>query len=329
MSASIHIVVVNWNTGDYLRKCLASIARTDREDVQIARVTVVDNGSSDRSLDDLDGLDLPLELIRKSHNSGFAAACNEGAAGSTADYLLFLNPDTQLFPDTLDVTARFMENGRAAEVGVCGTLVVDHAGRPTISCARFPTLRIMFGKMTGLHHVAPSLFPSHHLRAVELKNSRFVDQVIGAFYLVRRELFEQLGGFDTRFFLYFEEVDFALRAHQHGARSYFLREARVQHAENVSSSRVPAARLYHSLRSRALFAYKHWSRGHAHALLLLTLTVELTGRLATAALRRDWSQIADTLSAYRRLVGEPLRGPQHASAVDQPRPSERALRARD
>lgn len=307
MSASVHVVVVNWNTGDYLRRCLGSIARADRDDVDIARVTVVDNDSSDDSLVDLDGLNLPLELVRKGHNSGFAAACNEGAAGSTADYLLFLNPDTQLFPDTLSVTTRFMETDRAAEVGICGTLVVDEHGAPTISCARFPTLRIMFGKVTGLHNVAPSLFPSHHLDIAELDRSRAVDQVIGAFYLVRRELFELLGGFDTRFFLYFEEVDFALRARRHGAGSYFLRDARVQHAENVSSRRVPAARLYHSLRSRSLFAYKHWSRGRAHALLLLTLTVELTSRLARAAISRDWSQMTDTLSAYRRLVGEPLR----------------------
>ena len=308
MSASIHVVVVNWNTGDYLRRCLASIARTRREDVDIARVTVVDNDSSDRSLDDLDGLDLPLEIDRNPHNSGFAAACNQGAADSTADYLLFLNPDTQLFPDTLSIATRFMESDRAADVGICGALVVDGEGCPTISCARFPTLPVMLGKMTGLHHVAPSLFPSHHLGTVELEKSRFVDQVIGAFYLVRRELFELLGGFDTRFFLYFEEVDFALRARQHGAGSYFLREARVLHAANVSSSRVPAARLYHSLRSRFLFAYKHWSRGQAHALLLLTLTVELTGRLARAALSRDRSQVGETLGAYRRLVGEPLRG---------------------
>ena len=318
MSASVHVVVVNWNTGDYLRRCLASIARTDRDDVDIARVTVVDNGSSDHSLDDLDGLDLPLELVRNRHNSGFAAACNEGAAGSTADYLLFLNPDTQLFADTLSVTTRFMESDGAAEVGICGTLVVDDHGCPTISCARFPTLRVMFGKMTGLHQVAPSLFPSHHLGSGELEKSRLVDQVIGAFYLVRRELFELLGGFDTRFFLYFEEVDFALRARQHGAGSYFLREARVLHAENVSSSRVPAARLYHSLRSRSRFAYKHWSRGQAHALLILTLTVELTGRLARAALSRDRSQMAETLSGYRRLVGEPVRGLEAASARRQP-----------
>jgi N-acetylglucosaminyl-diphospho-decaprenol L-rhamnosyltransferase len=312
VTASVHVVIVNWNTGDYLRRCLASIAGADLDGLEITRVTVIDNNSSDDSLDDLDGLDLPLELVRKSHNSGFAAACNEGAAGSTADYLLFLNPDTELFPDTLSVTTRFMESARAGDVGICGTLVVDEHQAPTISCARFPTLRIMFGKMTGLHHVAPSLFPTHHLDVAELDKSRAVDQVIGAFYLVRRGLFELLGGFDTRFFLYFEEVDFAMRARRHGFRSHFLREARVQHAENVSSRNVPAARLYHSLRSRSLFAYKHWSRGRAHALVLLTLTVELTSRLARAALSRDWSQMTETLRAYRRIVGDLLRGPARA-----------------
>jgi N-acetylglucosaminyl-diphospho-decaprenol L-rhamnosyltransferase len=307
LTPSVHIVVVNWNTGDYLRSCLSSIAAADREGVGIARVTVVDNDSRDGSADGLEALELPLTVVRNSHNAGFAAACNQAASGSAEDYLLFLNPDTRLFPDTLAVTTRFMESERAAGVGICGVCVVDRAGRPAISCARFPTLRVMVGKMTRLHRVAPTIFPSHHLTAAELRESRFVDQVIGAFYLVRRELFEQLGGFDTRFFLYFEEVDFALRAARQGDRSYFLRDARVVHAENVSSSHVPAARLYHSLRSRFLFAYKHWPRWQAHALVALTLSVELAARLAGAAVRRDGAEMSAALSVYRRLVAERLQ----------------------
>jgi N-acetylglucosaminyl-diphospho-decaprenol L-rhamnosyltransferase len=320
MTPSVHIIVVNWNTGDCLRSCLSSIAFADREGVSISRVTVVDNASRDGSADGLQDLPLPLEVLRNNHNVGFAAACNQGAAGSTADHLLFLNPDTRLFPDTLTVTTRFMESERAAGVGICGVSVVDGAGRPTISCSRFPTLRVMLGKLTRLHRVAPSVFPSHHLSPAELRQSRFVDQVIGAFYLVRRELFQRLGGFDTRFFLYFEEVDLALRASRRGARSYFLREAQVLHAENVSTSRAPAARLYHSLRSRFLFAYTYWPRWQAHALVALTLTVELTGRLAGAAFSRDGLRLRETLSAYRALVTErlPPRAGHAAPPLDGP-----------
>jgi N-acetylglucosaminyl-diphospho-decaprenol L-rhamnosyltransferase len=302
MSASVHIVIVNWNTGDYLRGCLASIARSRLDGVELARVIVVDNHSSDGSADGLGGIALPLEVVRNPRNVGFAAACNQGAAGSTADHLLFLNPDTRLREDTLDVVARFMDSPEAAAVGICGARIVDETGAPAHSAARFPTLRIVVGRMTGLDHVAPRAFPSHHLAVAELDRSRPVDQVIGAFFLIRRELFERLGGFDRRYFLYYEEVDLATRARRLGARSYFLHEATVTHAENVSSSRVPAGRLYHSQRSRVLYAFAHWPRSHALALLVLTFTVEPVARIV-----RHPRAAPQALSAARRLAGELLR----------------------
>lgn len=308
MSASIHIVIVNWNTGDYLGECMRSIASAERDAVTIARVTVVDNDSSDRSANAVEDVSLPLELIRNSRNIGFAAACNRGAADSTADYLLFLNPDTRLFPDTLAAVTAFMESEQAAGIGICGVQMVDGDGGPTISCARFPTLRALFGEMTGLHRLLPRLFRGHQLTAAETPGSQLVDQVIGAFYFVRRDLFARLGGFDERFFLYFEEVDLALRARQQGPRSYFLKEARVFHAENVSSTQVRGPRLYHSLRSRLLFVYQHWPRWQANVLVVLTLTVELTARLTRAALlNRDASEISATAAAYGRLLGDLLR----------------------
>jgi N-acetylglucosaminyl-diphospho-decaprenol L-rhamnosyltransferase len=307
IAGSVHIVIVNWNTGPYLRECLESIVLADRPDVSIARVTVVDNASSDDSASGLEDLLLPLELIRNRRNVGFAAACNQGAAGSTADYLLFLNPDTRLFEDTLAAVTRFMDGERSRGIGICGAQVLDGGGAPTISCSRFPTLRVLFGKMTGLHRVLPQVFPAHHLAPAEIEESRRVDQVIGAFFLVRRELFTRLGGFDARYFIYFEDVDFALRAHREGALTYFLREATVLHLENVSSNQVHDVRLHHSLRSRWLYAREHWPRRQAHVLVFLTLTVELIGRFATAALRRSPSDMSATARAYRRFAADLLR----------------------
>jgi GT2 family glycosyltransferase len=318
MSASVHIIVVNWNTGGYLRECLASIVLAERAEVTIARVTVVDNASSDDSTNGLDDFSLPIDLIRNRRNAGFAAACNQGAADSTADYLLFLNPDTRLFPDTLATVTGFMDSEEAGGIGVCGVQVVDRDGASTISCARFPSLRLLFGELTGLRLVLPQLFPSHQIIADELRRSQVVDQVIGAFYFVRRDLFARLGGFDERYFLYFEEVDFALRARRHGARSYFLKEARIVHAEHVSSDQARDRRLYHSLRSRLLFAYEHWPYWQATVLVVLTVTVELTARLARGFLRGDESEISATTGAYRRLLGNLLRlrpGPADRSHV--------------
>lgn len=304
MTGSIHIIIVNWNTGDYLRRCLESIVLAEGDDVNVARVTVIDNASSDGSAADLDDHALPLEVMHNSSNIGFAAACNQGAAGSEADYLLFLNPDTRLFRDTLAIATGFMDSEQAAHIGICGGQVLEPDGAPGISCARFPTLRVLFGKMTGLHLVLPRLFPSHHLTPGETRHSGLVDQVIGAFFLVRRELFTRLGGFDTRYFLYYEEVDFARRALQHGFRSYFLKEARIVHAANVSSEQVRDVRLYHSLRSRLLYARRYWPRWQAILLAVLTLCVELPARLTIAVLRRRRSDISATASAFGMLVGD-------------------------
>jgi len=312
MTKSVQIVIVNWNTGDRLRACLASIAATSADSASVERVTVVDNASTDGSAGRLEDLALPLDVIRNTGNAGFAAACNQGAAGSTADYLLFLNPDTRLLPDTLGLVTAFMESARASDIGICGVQILESDGSPGLACARFPTLRVLVGKMAGLDRLLPSVFPSHHLSSTELRQSRLVDQVIGAFYFVRRELFTELGGFDERYFIYFEEVDFALRAREKGYGTYFLRDAAAYHVGNVSTDQVPDIRLYHSVRSRFLFAYEHWPRLHANLLVALTLTVELFARLARAASRRSGSEARATLSAYRMLLRD-LVGPGHLS----------------
>jgi N-acetylglucosaminyl-diphospho-decaprenol L-rhamnosyltransferase len=304
MTGSIHIVIVNWNTGDYLRQCLESIVPAARGDVKLARVTVIDNASTDGSASDLDDLGLPLEVVHNHSNIGFAAACNQGAAGSEADYLLFLNPDTRLSDDTLAIVTAFMDSDEAARIGICGVQVLDPDGSPGISCARFPTLRVVVGKMTGLHRVLPRLFPSHHLPPGETRHNRLVDQVIGAFFLVRRDLFTRLGGFDTRYFIYYEEVDFARRALQHGFRSYFLEEARIVHTANVSSDQVLDVRLYHSLRSRLIYARRYWPRWQAILLAVLTLGAELPARLVMALTRRSKPDFAAAIFAYRMLVGD-------------------------
>lgn len=299
---SLDIVIVNWNAGRWLRDCLESLAACDEGD--IARVTVVDNASADGSADGLDGLGLPLETIRNSRNVGFAAACNQGAATGASDYLLFLNPDTRLFPDTLGTVVRFMSSAGGAGVGICGVEILDAAGRPTISCSRFPTLRIVFGRMTGLDRLAPRLLPSQHMAPAELAVSRPVDQVIGAFYLVRRHLFTAAGGFDERYFMYFEDVDLALRLRRLGASSYFLKEARAVHVGNVSSKQVRDLRLYYSLRSRLLFARQHWSRRQANVLLALAIAVELPIRLVRALAAGDRAAFVNTIRGYRRFLAE-------------------------
>jgi N-acetylglucosaminyl-diphospho-decaprenol L-rhamnosyltransferase len=302
------IVIVNWNTGRYLRECLRSIVRADRSQMRVARIVVIDNASTDDSLYGLTAAGIPLEVVRNGRNRGFAAACNQGAARGSSDYLLFLNPDTRLCHDTLSVVGRLLRSPAADGFGIFGALMVGEDGRPRISCSRFPSLRIYVGKMTGLDRLLPALFPPQHLGVRELTRSGTVDQVIGAFFLVRRPLFRALNGFDEHYFLYLEEVDFALRARRAGWSSYYVGEARVHHAENVSSRQLGAWRHYLMLCSRSRYVFQHWSKPRAWLLIALTLSLEPAARLAAAALRGQWADLRVVLAVYRRFLRRLLTG---------------------
>jgi N-acetylglucosaminyl-diphospho-decaprenol L-rhamnosyltransferase len=306
MQPTLDIVIVNWNTGDALRRCVKSIGGADRTGLTINRLVIVDNASTDGSCERLDVEDLPITIQRNAVNRGFAAACNQGAAGSTAEYFLFLNPDTMLFRDSLTRPIEFMEREQNRTVGICGVRLVDDTGRQTISCARFPTAMMFFGKATGLSRLAPKLIEPQLMSATECRVTRVVDQTIGAFFLVRRELFEALGGFDERFFVYFEEVDFAICARRRGYASVFLAEATACHSGSVSSSQVKAVRLFYSLRSRLIYGRKHYSWVGNVMLWAVTFGVEFPMRLGRALLAGSVDDTADTARGYQMLAADLL-----------------------
>jgi N-acetylglucosaminyl-diphospho-decaprenol L-rhamnosyltransferase len=302
MTATLDIIIVNWNSGRYLRQCLESIADCSLCRWELRRVVVIDNASTDASIEGVETLNLPLVLTVNPVNRGFAAACNQGARECKSDYLLFLNPDTRVFRNTLDKTIHFMEESGNSMVGICGVRIVGDSGVTAASCARFPTLTMFLGRMTGLSWVAPRFFPPHILGPQECQLNRQVDQIIGAFFLVRTKLFLELGGFDERFFVYFEEVDFSLRARKYGFSSYLLADTVAFHKGCVSSDQVKSRRLFYSLRSRFQYGFKHFSRLKAWGLVVLTFTVEFPARILAAVLAFSWAGLFETVSAYGQLV---------------------------
>lgn len=299
MPASLDIIIVNWNTGDALRTCLQSIA-DGTTGVELQRVALVDNASTDDSMALAAAIALPTTVIHNAANEGFGVACNQGAAGSAADYLLFLNPDTRLEPDTLARTLAFLEAPAQRTVGICGIRLLDDDGHASTSAARFPSPRIFFGEATGLGRVLPGLFPRHLLTARECAGTRDVDQVIGAYFVIRRALFEQLGGFDPRFFVYFEEVDLSLRAKLAGFRSVFFAGATAFHTGGLSSNQVKARRLFYTLRGRLLYASKHFSALRRGLVMAITFGVEWPIRTLRARLQGGTAP-AETAAAFARL----------------------------
>lgn len=298
---SLDVVIVNWNAGDLLRACIASIVGANAPEFDLERVVIVDNASSDGSLEGLGEHGFRLSVVRNAGNLGFAAACNQGAGAGDAEYILFLNPDTRLFSDSLRRPLQFMACPTNQSVGICGVQLVDEENRVARSCSRFPRLVSYVWESTGLDRIRPDLFRGHFMREWDHGDSRDVDQVMGAFFLIRRDLFEQFLGFDERFFVYFEEVDLSYRARAVGMSSHYLADAQVYHKGCGTSQQVRAKRLFYNLRSRLLYGFKHFGTLKASLLLLLTLIPEAASRLALAGCRGSAAQVRETVSAYAQL----------------------------
>jgi GT2 family glycosyltransferase len=275
------------------------VAAARRSTYELGKVVVVDNASTDGSLERLQGIDLPLVVIRNDENRGFSVACNQGAEAGDAALILFLNPDTRLFPQTLDSTVAFMADPTNSHLGICGGQMLGEDGRRQFSCARFPTLMMFATHMIGLTRAFPRWFPPQRLTPEEVSHSGIVDQVIGAYFLIRRSVFEALGGFDERFFVYLEDVDLAYRARRLGYPSYFLADVPVYHKEMASSGQVRGHRLFYLLRSRTQYARKHWPAWQAVLLAGLILTVECPVRAIVAALRGRRDELAEVGEAAR------------------------------
>ena len=138
--------------------------------------------------------------------------------------------------------------------------------------------------------------------------TRRVDHVMGAFYLVRRSLFEQLQGFDERYFVYLEDLDFSRRAAEAGYGSIYLAEAQAYHRGDGISEQVKANRLFYALRSRIQYVFKHFNRPAALAVGFATLFVEPLSRLALLMVRHRFSEIGDLRRSYTSLWSWLVRG---------------------
>lgn len=300
----VNIVVVNWNCGNQILDALSSIVA--HHEGLVNDVIVIDNNSSDDSLDLVEGIKnscpFSLRIIRNSENNGFSAACNQGAKCCEGDYLLFLNPDTRLFPNSLSVPLRYMEDPENCDVGICGIQLIDEDGAVSHSCARFPTVRIFLAQALGLNKLRWFRAWSQRMGEWDHAESREVDQVIGAFFLIRRSVFEGLQGFDERFFVYFEEVDASYRARLAGWRSVYLANAQAFHAGGGTSKQVKGTRLFYSLRSRLLYGFKHFSLLRAWALVGVTLLLEPVSRLFFSLLRGGPRDAYNTIEGYGLLL---------------------------
>lgn len=297
--AEINVVIVNWNGGALVRACLASLAAAG--DVPATDVVVVDNASSDGSADGLERPDLPVTVLRNPGNAGFGRACNQGAAIGRAPAILFLNPDTEVGPDSLRLALAALSAD--PKIGIVGAQLVDAAGRVQRMCARRPSAKSLIGQELHLDRLMPASVPTHFMADWDHAASRPVDQVMGAFLLIRRTLFERLGGFDERFHVYYEDVDLCARTWDAGFTVRHVAEATVRHDGQGTTRQVKARRLFYIQRSRILYAAKHHGPATALALLAATFAVQIPLRVGLAFARRSPREAGQVVHAAVLLAG--------------------------
>lgn len=290
----VAILIVTYNSERPIRACLRSVFAQRQRVTQ--QVIVLDNASTDRTLDVVRAEFPGAELLAPGVNLGFAAGVNAAARRADADYLLLLNPDAEILDGAVDKIVQFARAHPAHGLYGGRTLKPDGSLEPS-SCWGLPTLWSLTMFALGLTTLAPRnrWLDPESLGKWGRDTVREVGVITGCFLLVERAVWTRLGGFDERYFMYGEDVDLARRARAAGFRPILCPEARVMHEVGQSSAR-PIDKLLLLHRGKAELARTHrhgWERRLALGLLLVG--VALRGALAkgtpAGSSFRRWSEL--------------------------------------
>jgi GT2 family glycosyltransferase len=303
----LSVVVVSWNVRDLLRQCLHSVqASLPPGGVELI---VVDNGSTDGSVDTLRREFPAVKLIANERNKGFPAANNQGLEISTGRYVLLLNPDTEVLGDSLADMLAFADSH--SDVGMVGPKLLNSDGSIQSSRRRFPTWTTALFESTWLQSRAPRrLLEQYYVLDRSDDEVQDVDWIYGAAMLVRRAAFEQVGPMDEGYFMYSEELDWCRRLRDAGWRVVYLPTARIVHHGGKSSEQVIAARHIHFQTSKVRYFSKFHGRlaGETLRLFLLASYVWQMGlEMAKWLLGHKRDLRAERIKAYRQVLRSGLR----------------------
>lgn len=251
----ISVIIVSWNARDYLRKCLLSVNAASAG-LQVETI-VVDNASSDGS-PEMVQRDFPfVKMVQTGENLGFAGGNNRGISCATGRYLFLINSDVEVYPDTFSRFVDFLD--RQSEIGLAGPMILSKDGSIQRSCMAFPSLGNSLYRALGLDRVFPRSprFGSQLMTYWDHRSTRDVDIVNGCFWAARADAVNEVGGLDSRFFMYGEDVDWCRRFHQHGWRVVFNPDVRVIHYGAASSSNAPQKYYVQLYRSKLMMFAKY------------------------------------------------------------------------
>lgn len=263
----LSVIIVSYNVKYFLEQCLCSVEQAivssewgvvSKENIE---VIVVDNNSTDGSIEYLQTKYPFVHFIANKENAGFAKANNLASAKAKGKYILFLNPDTIIGEDCFSKCILFMESN--TDAGAIGVRMIDGNGKYLKESKRgFPTPWVSLCKMIGLTALFPSsrAFAGYYLGDLNNEYDHEVDVLSGAFMLVRKEAFSKAGGFDERFFMYAEDIDLSYSIIQAGYKNFYFSKISIIHFKG-ESTRKDAKYIKQFYKAMIQFAHKHFKGG--------------------------------------------------------------------
>ncbi|HEV8507672.1 MAG TPA: glycosyltransferase [Chitinophagaceae bacterium] len=255
----LSVIIVNYNVKYFLEQCLCSVQKAITNAGVDTEILVIDNNSRDNSLAYLTPFFPCVKFIANDENIGFTKACNQGYKLSSGKYVLFLNPDTIVPEDCFSKCLNFFQ--AHSDAGAVGVRMLDGHGRFLKESKRaFPSPVTSLFKLFGFAQLFPrsKVFSKYHLGYLDENENHEVDVLAGAFIMVRRELLQQLNGFDEAFFMYGEDIDLSYRIQEMGFKNYYLAETSILHFKGESTKKrsLHYVRMFYSAMS--IFVRKHY-----------------------------------------------------------------------
>jgi GT2 family glycosyltransferase len=304
----IAVAIVNYNTREHLRACLASV-RLERP----REVVVVDNASSDGSAEMVRAQYPSVRLRANERNLGYGAAANQAVGCCTAEYVLLLNSDTLLQPGALKALSDYLAQHACA--AIVGPRLVDPDGTLQASCYPFPTplntflenstMAIFLGRLIRRHI---PLLRNSYLRTWPHNAARVVPWIKGAALAIRRTAFDAVGGFDESYFMYFEDADLCYRLNAAGWQVHFAPVTTVVHVGGASTMQWRTEMAVQLLASTMRFYRRHSSAlGLAGAVVIVKglMLARIISDTARLSITRDTSmraRVAANIAAWQRVL---------------------------
>lgn len=271
----VSVLIVSWNTRDLLDACLSSIERFPGS--HGVEVIVVDNASSDGSAEMVRGKHPAVHLIEAGGNTGYAHGNNLASTASRGEFLLTLNPDTEVFEDTLDQAVDVMN--RHPEAGALGARQFFTDGSTQSSVRGFPSFWGILGDITGLGRIFPgSKLGSYRLMRFDYEVEQAAPQPMGTFLMFRREALPSDRPFDESFPIFFNEVDLLFRLKEAGWMAVYSPRVRILHHGGEGTKQRRKEMIWESHRSLVRYFEKH----HPSSFLFLLKAVVYLGAFVRA-----------------------------------------------